>query len=155
MRSCVLSHWVIPNSMIPWTVALWAFLSMGFPRQEYWNWLPFPSPEDLPDPGIEPRSPALQAESLPLIMSSLAVGPLCPSIQDESRLQTAFRKGYNLGQCRALYSQQPAFLTTERMGPGSERVYLTWASEHPPLCESGVCLSIHHCSNWASLVTQG
>ena len=38
---------------------------MGFSRQEYWNGLPFPSPEDLPDPGIEPRSPALQADALP------------------------------------------------------------------------------------------
>jgi len=35
---------------------------MGFSRQEYWSGLPFPSPEDLSDPGIEPRSPALQAE---------------------------------------------------------------------------------------------
>ena len=40
-------------------------LSMGFSRQEYWSGLPFPSPGDLPDPGIEPRSPALQADSLP------------------------------------------------------------------------------------------
>ena len=39
---------------------------MGFPRQEYWSGLPFPPPEDLPDPGIEPMSPALQADSLPL-----------------------------------------------------------------------------------------
>ena len=38
---------------------------MGFPRQEYWSWLPFPSPGYLPDPGIEPRSPALRADSLP------------------------------------------------------------------------------------------
>ena len=38
---------------------------MGFSRQKYWSGLPFPSPEDLPDPGIEPRSPALQADSLP------------------------------------------------------------------------------------------
>ena len=44
---------------IPWTVASQAPLSMGFPRQEYWNGLPFPSPGDLPDPGIEPVSPAL------------------------------------------------------------------------------------------------
>ena len=42
-----------------WTVAYHAPLSMGFPRQEYWSGLPFPSPEDLPDPGIEPGSPAL------------------------------------------------------------------------------------------------
>ena len=42
-----------------------ALPSMGFSRHEYWSGLPFPSPEDLPDPGIEPRSPALQADALP------------------------------------------------------------------------------------------
>ena len=45
---------------------LLGFLSMGFPRQEYWGGLPFPLPGDLPDPGIEPSSPAWQADSLPL-----------------------------------------------------------------------------------------
>ena len=45
----------------PWTVAHWVPLSMGFPRQEYWSRLPFPSPGDLPNPGIEPTSPAWQA----------------------------------------------------------------------------------------------
>ena len=40
-------------------------LSMGFPRQEYWSGLPFPSPGGFPDPGIEPGSPALQEDSLP------------------------------------------------------------------------------------------
>ena len=49
----------------PWTVASQAPLSMGFFRQEYWSGLPFPSPEHLPDPGIEPGSPALQADYLP------------------------------------------------------------------------------------------
>ena len=39
--------------------------SMGFSRQEYWSGLPFPSPGDLPNPGIEPRSPVLQADTLP------------------------------------------------------------------------------------------
>ena len=48
----------------PWTVAHQAPPSMGFSRQEYWGGLPFPSPGDLPDPGIEPRSPALQADAL-------------------------------------------------------------------------------------------
>ena len=43
----------------PWTVAYHAPPSMGFSRQEYWSGLPFPSPGDLPDPGIEPGSPAL------------------------------------------------------------------------------------------------
>ena len=45
----------------PWTVAYQASLSVEFSRQEYWSGLPFPSPEDLPDPRIEPRSLALQA----------------------------------------------------------------------------------------------
>ena len=49
----------------PWSIACQALLSMGFPRQEYWSGLPFPSPMDLPDPGIEPMSPTLQADSLP------------------------------------------------------------------------------------------
>ena len=48
----------------PWTVACQAPPSMGFSRQEYWSGSPFSSPGDLPDPGIEPRSPALQAEAL-------------------------------------------------------------------------------------------
>ena len=49
----------------PWTVVYQASPSMGFSRQEYWSGLPFPSPGDLPDPGIEPGSPALQADTLP------------------------------------------------------------------------------------------
>ena len=48
----------------PWTVAYQAPPSMGFSRQEYWSGFPFPSPGDLPNPGIEPRSPALQADAL-------------------------------------------------------------------------------------------
>ena len=48
----------------PWTVTFQAPLSMGFSRQEYWSGLPFPSPGDLPNPGIEPGSPALQADAL-------------------------------------------------------------------------------------------
>ena len=49
---------------ILWTVAYQAPPSMGFSRQEYWSGLPFPSPGDLSDPGIEPRSPALEADTL-------------------------------------------------------------------------------------------
>ena len=49
----------------PWTAAYQAPPSMRFSRQEYWSGLPFPSPGNLPNPGIEPRSPALQADSLP------------------------------------------------------------------------------------------
>ena len=49
----------------PWTAAYQALPSMGFSRQEYWSGLPFPSPGDLPNPGIEPMSPTLQADFLP------------------------------------------------------------------------------------------
>ena len=48
----------------PWTVAYQALPSMGFSRQEYWSRLPFPSPGDLPDPGIKPGSLSLQADAL-------------------------------------------------------------------------------------------
>ena len=48
----------------PWTVGYQASPSMGFSRQEYWGGLPFPSPGDLPDPGIEPRCPTLEADDL-------------------------------------------------------------------------------------------
>ena len=53
-----------PTLCNPWTVAHQALPSMGFSRQEYWSGLPFPSPGDLPNPGIEPRSPTLQADML-------------------------------------------------------------------------------------------
>ena len=60
LLSLLFSHSVVFNSfMTPWTVAHQASLSIGFPREEYWIGLPISSPGDLPDPGIEPRSPAL------------------------------------------------------------------------------------------------
>ena len=55
-----------PTLAPPWTVAHQTPLFMGFPRQEYWSGWPFLTSTDLPDPGIEPASPALQADSLPL-----------------------------------------------------------------------------------------
>ena len=58
---CVTRVWLFAT---PWTIARQAPLSMKFSRQDYWSGLPFLSPGDLPDPGIEPRSPAVQADSL-------------------------------------------------------------------------------------------
>ena len=74
----------------PWTVAYQASPSMGFSRQEYQSGLPFPSPGDLPDPGIKPRSPELQADALPseppLQFSSVAQS--CPTLFDPMNLST-------------------------------------------------------------------
>ena len=63
-RWCWFSHEVVSDSCNPWTIPCQAPLSMGLCRQEFWSGLPFPSPGDLPDPGIKPGSPALQADSL-------------------------------------------------------------------------------------------
>ena len=63
MKVKLLSH--VRLFVNPWTVAYQAAPSMGFSRQESWSGVPFPSPGDLPNPGIEPRSPALQADTLP------------------------------------------------------------------------------------------
>ena len=59
------SRSVVPDSATPRAVACQAPLSVGLPRQEYWSGLSFPSPGDIPDPGIEPVSPPWQANSLP------------------------------------------------------------------------------------------
>jgi len=62
---CV-SNSVMSHSFVtPWTLACQAPLSMEFSRQEYWSGQPFPPPGNLSNPGIEPRSPALQPDSLP------------------------------------------------------------------------------------------
>ena len=61
---CVLSRSGVSDFLRPqWIITRQAPLSMGFPRQEYWNGLPFPPPEDLPDPGMEPTSPASPASA--------------------------------------------------------------------------------------------
>ena len=62
MKVKLLSH--VQIFATPWSVAYQAPPSMGFSREEYWSGLPFPSPGDLPDPGIEPGSPALRADAL-------------------------------------------------------------------------------------------
>ena len=80
------AHQVPLSSATPWAVAHQAPLSMGFPRQEYCSGLSLPTPGDLPDPGIEPESPALQVDSLPLsyhgsprTVSGSQVGAVLPS----------------------------------------------------------------------------
>ena len=86
--------WLVTKSCltlaIPWTIACQAPLSVGFSRQEYWSGLPFPSPGELPNPGIKPRSPALQADSLPTELQGKphrklqfsSVAQSCPTLCD-------------------------------------------------------------------------
>ena len=65
LPACLLSHFSrVQLFVTPWIVALQAPLSVGFSWQEYWSGLPFPPPGDIPDPGIEPVSPAVQVDSL-------------------------------------------------------------------------------------------
>ena len=78
----VLSHSVVSDSVTPWTVALQAPLSVELSRQEYWSGLPFSSPGDLPDPGVESGSPVLQTRISALIfiicfLLTLGLGFLC------------------------------------------------------------------------------
>ena len=75
-----------PSLATPWTVALQAPLSIGFSRQEYGSGLPLPSPGDLPDPGIEPMSPALQEDSLLTETPGKTLGPLYRQIADLAKV---------------------------------------------------------------------
>ena len=75
----------------PWAAAYQASPSIGFSRQEYWSGLPFPSPGDLPDPGIEPGSPALEADALtsePPGKQSLGEKKESPQVQNHLPLVT-------------------------------------------------------------------
>ena len=91
---------------------------MGFSRQEYWSGLPFPSPVNLPDPGIEPKSPALQANSLP---SEPPGKPKNAEVGSQSLLQGIFltqELNQNLLHCRWIiyqlsYEGSPAFWSSQ------------------------------------------
>ena len=72
------SESVLSLSRVRLFAAPWTIQSMEFSRPEYWSWLPCPLLEDLPDPGIEPRSPALQADSLLLSHQFSSVQLLSP-----------------------------------------------------------------------------
>ena len=79
--------------VIPWTVARQAHLSMGFSRQEYWSGLPCPPPGDPPNPGIKPRSVALQVDSLPAELEAhiyihLSLAWKIPWMEEPGRLQS-------------------------------------------------------------------
>ena len=89
MHAYELSHFSrVQLFAAPWTVARQAPLSMGFSRKEYWSGLPFPSPRDLPNPGIKPTfpvSPALQADSL--LLSHQESPPRIPLLSNQENHQ--------------------------------------------------------------------
>ena len=114
-----------PTLATPWTVALQAPLSMGFPRQKYGSELPFPSPGDLPDPGIKPRAPTLQVDSLPAEPpgkpTSLQHGP---QFAPDSRICLQWRRpGFDfwVGKIpwRRKWKPSPVFLSRESHGERS------------------------------------
>ena len=96
----------------PWTVASQAPLSMGFSRHIYWSGLPFPPPRNLSNPGIKPKTPSLQAESLPLCLLRRPVHGVIKSPTTEQAPTQARGACYNVvathsgkqthseGQCR-------------------------------------------------------
>ena len=89
-----------------WTVACQAPLSMEFSKQEYQSGQPFPSPGDLPDPRIEPGSPALQAHSLP----SQPPVNICVKCQLHQGSLSIINPANNLGRCKALLTSDLGFL---------------------------------------------
>ena len=96
----------------PWTVAYQAPLSMEFSRQEYWSGLPFPTPGDLPDPGIEPRSPALQEDVLPSELPGKPYVMLLHTI-----MLKGFPGGSNYKEC-ACNAGDPGLIPRSRRFPG-------------------------------------
>ena len=85
--------------MTPWTVAHQAPLSMGFLRQESWSGLPFPSPGDLPDPGIEPVSPALAGRFFTPVPAGKASCRLLPLSETDCRAVMTDRKSWLEFKC--------------------------------------------------------
>ena len=94
-----------PTLANPWTVPCQAPLSMGFSSQEYWSGLTFPSPGDLPNPGIEPGSPALQADSLP---TELRGKPTCEYMWGKYREGQKVQTFYILKGIAKLHSSETA-----------------------------------------------
>ena len=96
---------------IPWTVARQASLSMEFSRQEYWSGFPFPSPGDLPESGIKPRSAELQVDSLPFERPFMNSNPniSCLNSTQPTRLVI------NIQWCRLIsFLYFPVYITTYR-----------------------------------------
>ena len=97
----------------PRTVACQAPPSMGFSKQEYWSGLPLPSPGDLPDPGIEPESPALQAEALPREPSGKPTHDLTMCQRPHQQTISQWALGFNIRILEGTHSVYNTSLTEE------------------------------------------
>ena len=113
----------------PWTVACQPPLSMGFSRQEYWGGLPFPFPQELPDSGIKPVSPAWQADSLPLthLRNQWGWGKLKP---DPSPKGLQFLQ-FSSHSCKAACFQSRQRRGQEAPGPALADCHLCFQGHHP------------------------
>ena len=119
----LLSH--VPFFVTPQTVAYRAPQSMEFSRQEYWSELPFPSPGDFPNPGIEPQSPELQADAL------LSEPPGKPSVQFSSFTQscpTLFNPMNRSMPGPPVHPQLPEFTQTHVHREMSMMMSMRWTS---------------------------
>ena len=107
LRACS----VVSDSVTPRSVVRQALRFMGFSRQEYWNGLPFPSPGDVPDPGIKPGSPALQVDSL----SSEPPGKPkeSPGSFKKQAIEHDISRGHLIVKCILLYLKVHMDLVTE------------------------------------------
>ena len=133
--------------MIPWTVACQAPPSTGFSRQEHWRGLPCPPPGDLPNPGIEPRSPALQVDSLP------SEPPGKPSSSENPKFRLPATS------CEHLLHLLPTLLCQEthtRSGGRGQRCHCLLSRHTHTKAGSGVCADTNVTGNqemskmWAS-----
>ena len=108
--------------MTPWTVACWAPLSMGFPRQEYWSRWSFPSPGDLPNPGMESTYPVLQADSLPSEPPEKPSNHLGACSSDADKMRPA--QNISMGWIYSLDKQWRANTAASREAGGGENLGL-------------------------------
>ena len=119
-----------------WTVAHQAPPSMGLSRQEYWSRLPFPSTGDLPDPGIEPGSPTLQADALPLRHHDFLQDGMSSTVK---RLPAMWRPGFDswVGKIpwRRKRQSTPALLPGKSHGRRSLIGYGPWGHKESDATE--------------------
>ena len=124
-------------TLATWTVASQAPLSTGLSRQEYWSMLPFPSPGDLPNPGVEPGSPALQADSL---LTQVRVKPGGTNGKDPTCQWRRYkRRGFNPWvreiPWRRKWQPAPVFLPGKSHGQRSLAGYRPWSCKESDITE--------------------